>query len=111
GLDAAQLVANSYYKPYFFERVTVTAADLVGIVQADLARLADAPQDKKGVVLAFRIRKGVVSTMTESYCPIRPWHYPPVTRLGAVKTSADPAVIGDIRSHLETILTILKQAV
>lgn len=109
-LDPAELVKSSYYKPYFFERVTVTTSEAVAMLKDDLERLQTAPRDKKGVVQAIRIRKGVVSTLTESYCPAHPWHYPPVARMDAIKTSADPAVIEQIELILTQILQELKDS-
>lgn len=108
GLDAAELVEKSYYRPYFFERVTISTDEVVAMLEADLARLREMPQDKKGVVGALRIRKGIVSTMVESYCPAHPWYYPLAARLDAIPTSADPAVIGQIEAQLAEILAGIK---
>ena len=107
GLDAAELVEKSYYKPYFFDRVTITTDEIITMLEADLSRLQELPQDKKGVVGAFRVRKGVVSTMVESYCPLHPWHYPFVARLDGIPTSANPAVIGEVETHLSELLSAL----
>lgn len=111
GLNQSALVEKSDYKPFFFDRVTVTTEEIIAMLEDDLARLRNAPQDKKGVVQAVRIRKGVVSTLTESYCPAHPWHYPPVAQLDAVKASTNPAVIGEIAGRIEAILLRLKALV
>jgi len=109
GLNPSELVEKSYYKPYFFDRVTVSTEEVKAILQADREQLGRLPLDKKGIVQAVRIRKGVVSTLTESYCPAHPWLYPQVARLNALKNSTAPSSIGEIERQLEMILIKLEE--
>jgi len=102
-LDPASLVENSYYRPYFFARVTVTREEMVHMLEEEMGKLADIPRDRSGVMAAIRIRKGVVTTLAESYCPTHPMLYPLVQDLDSVKASSDPSVIDKVTAKLDAI--------
>jgi len=102
-LDPAALVENSYYRPYFFARVTVTREDMVHMLEEEMGKLADIPRDRSGVMAAMRIRNGVFTTLAESYCPTHPMLYPLVQDLDSVKASSDPSVIDEVKAKLDAI--------
>jgi hypothetical protein len=102
-LDPTVLLEKSYYTPYFFERVTYTREEIISLIDEDIARLENSPQDQKGVLTALRIRKGTALTLTESYCPLHPRLYPLVAALEQVPVSKDPAVIIAILDQLRAI--------
>lgn len=106
-LDPAALVERSYYTPYFFDRVTLSSEEMIRMIGEDIKRLEAATPDRDGILLAMRIRKGVVTTLAESYCPTHPMLYPSVQDLDAVKASSDPAVIDTVKDKLEAILSAL----
>ena len=103
-LDPSALVERSYYSPYFFDRVTVSRQEMIQILQDEIAELQTAARDRSGILLALRSRKGVVSTLAESYCPTHPVLYPLVQELDAVKVSNDPGVVDAVLAKLEAIL-------
>ena len=102
-LDPAVLVENSYYRPYFFARVTVTREDMIQMLEEEMEKLADIPRDRRGVMAAMRIRNGVVTTLAESYCPTHPMLYPLVQDLDSVRASSDPSVIDEVKSKLDAV--------
>lgn len=103
GLDPAELVEKSYYRPYFFARAVFSTDEMIAMLEDDLAQLHAAPRDKKGILLAVRIRKGIVSTLAESYCPTHPLFYPWVQQLEGIPTQNSTAMIDVIITTLETI--------
>lgn len=108
-LDPAELVKNSYYAPYFFQRSTLSTAEAIAMLQEDLSRLQSLPRETQGILLAVRIQKGVVNTLAETYCPRHPLHYPLVQKLEAVRVSSNPSVIDEIATKLEAILAVLQK--
>ncbi|MFN2143969.1 MAG: hypothetical protein ACK2T7_01390 [Anaerolineales bacterium] len=104
-LDPAALVEKSYYKPYFFERVAYSREEIINLLTEDIQQMEDASPDQKGVLLALRIRKGTVLTLTESYCPLHPRLYPLVADLENLPVSKDPALIADTIKALNKILS------
>lgn len=103
GLDPSDLVEKSYYRPYFFARAVYSTEEMIAMLEDDLAQLHAAPRDRKGILLALRIRKGAVSTLTESYCPTHPLLYPWVQRLEGVPTKNSPEMIEEILIALKAI--------
>jgi len=110
GLDPAELVIKSYYKPFFFQRADIPTGEILSMLARDLEQLRGAPHDRKGILLALRIRKGIVSTLVESYCPTHPSLYPWVQQLGSIKIQNSPEVIGDVMTMLENILQEIKRS-
>ena len=106
-LDPAELVRKSYYAPYFFDRVAYTREEIIALLEEDIQRLEETTHNQKGVLLALRIRKGTVLTLTESYCPLHPRLYPLVTALEPITVSKDPATISTTISALKNILSAL----
>ncbi len=103
GLNPAEMVEKSYYRPFFFQRADIPTAEISSMLAHDLEQLRAVPHDRKGILLALRIRKGTVSTLTESYCPTHPSLYPWVQQLDGIKAQNSPEVIGKIKSALELI--------
>lgn len=103
GLDPAELVEKSYYRPYFFARSVYSTDEMIAMLADDLEQLRTAPQDKKGILLAVRIRKGAISTLTESYCPTHPLLYHWVQRLESIPTQNNIAMVDVICTALENI--------
>jgi hypothetical protein len=106
-LDPVKLVEKSYYKPYFFDRVTYTKEEIIALLEEDIQRLEKTTQNQKGVLLALRIRKGMVLTLTESYCPLHPRLYPLVADLDQIAVSKDPAVIPEVLDRLIEIRSVV----
>jgi len=100
---------KSYYKPFFFQRADIPTGEILSMMEDDLAQLDTAPHDQKGVLLALRTRKGIVSTLTESYCPTHPRLYPLVQQLNDIKAHNSPEMIGEVISALESILQNIVQ--
>ena len=108
-LDAAALVENSYYAPFFFQRATISTKEAVTMLEKDIAKLETLPREAKGVLAATRIQKGIVATLAETYCPTHPLMYPLVQELNAIRASSTPAVIDEIASSLQALLTALSE--
>jgi len=73
------------------------------MLEEESGKLADIPRDRSGVMVAMRIRNGVVTTLAESYCPTHPMLYPLVQDLDSVKASSDPRVIDEVVAKLDAI--------
>ena len=106
-LDPAVLVEKSYYKPYFFDRVTLSTGEVRQMLAADLEQLSTASRDHKGVLLANRIRKGTVATLLETYCPAHPELYPLAAALEKIQVRNDPAVMDAVASAIKNLLAAL----
>ena len=106
-LDPAALVEKSYYKPFFFQRADISSEEILSMLESDLAQLNAVPRDRRGVLLALRTRKGVVSTLTESYCPTHPGLYPLVQQLNGIQAQNSPQVIEEVITGLGAIQQVL----
>ena len=106
-LDPAVLVEKSYYKPFFFDRVTLSTEEVRQMLASDLEQLSTASRDQKGVLLANRIRKGTAAALMETFCPAHPGLYPLAAELEKIKTRNDPNTIDEVASALKNLLAEL----
>ncbi|MBN2503365.1 MAG: hypothetical protein JXB38_21495 [Anaerolineales bacterium] len=102
-------IRTSYYTPYFFTRLVIDTGDVLNLLAQDIQQLDAAPHDKRGLLVAMRIKKGLYATLIEEYCPTHPLIYYFVSELNSGTDNARIENIAVIRARLTNLQTQIRR--
>ena len=102
-------IRTGYYKPYFFTRPVLNTTDVLDLLEQDIHQLDEIPRDKRGLLAALRIKKGIYATLSEQYCPTHPLIYYFIGELNTSTNNAKTENIAVLHDHLSVLQTQIRR--